>query len=65
MSNNKTITIEEFEELRECNVGICIEPTCCGERDCCEPDAEGYECPECGQDTIHGAETLLFLGLVN
>jgi hypothetical protein len=29
-----------------------------------EPDAEGYECPDCGNKTVVGAEQALFMGLV-
>lgn len=27
-----------------------------------EPDAEGYECPDCGEDTCYGIELALLLG---
>ena len=27
-----------------------------------EPDAEGYECPECGGHTVIGAEQALLMG---
>ena len=42
------------------NPGFCIE---CGyEQEGCEPDAEGYECEECGAMAVMGAENcLLFL----
>lgn len=33
-------------------------------RDCTEPDAEGYECPDCGQNTVIGAEDALLRGLI-
>lgn len=26
----------------------------------CEPDARGYECPDCGKNTVIAAEELLF-----
>lgn len=39
------------------NPGFCI---ACGEEvEGCEPDAREYECPECGTDTVYGAEELL------
>jgi Zn finger protein HypA/HybF involved in hydrogenase expression len=33
-------------------------------RDSTEPDAEGYDCPECEQDTVIGAENALIQGLI-
>ena len=36
------------------NHGICL--ACGAERDGCEPDAEGYECYECGAHKVVGAE---------
>ena len=40
------------------NVGLC---TACGaERDGCEPDAEDYECEECGEDKVMGYMNLLY-----
>jgi hypothetical protein len=56
-------TIEEFEEARDSNQGYCLN---CKEwtHDCCEPDARGYECPECGKHQVFGAEELLMMGLV-
>lgn len=29
-----------------------------------EPDAEGYECPRCGESTVMGAEQALIMGLI-
>jgi len=34
-------------------------------RDCTEPDAEGYGCPECEQNTVIGAENALIAGLIS
>ena len=31
-------------------------------RDCTEPDAEGYDCPVCENDTVMGAEQALLEG---
>lgn len=39
--------------------GFCIK--CGHEQSGCEPDAEGYECENCGQNTVYGAEELLLL----
>lgn len=30
-----------------------------------EPDACGYECPECGEHTVIGAEDAMLMGLVD
>jgi hypothetical protein len=30
----------------------------------CEPDAEGYTCPNCGEKTLHGLEQALMMGLI-
>jgi predicted RNA-binding Zn-ribbon protein involved in translation (DUF1610 family) len=53
---------EEFREHREDYDGYCTtceEVTRYGET---EPDAEEYECPQCGQDTCYGIEQALLLG---
>jgi hypothetical protein len=41
------------------NPGFCI--YCGNEQEGCEPDAENYECDECGRDGVFGAETLLIM----
>ncbi len=43
--------------------GFCIK--CGAERDSCEPDAREYECYECEEHTVYGAEELLIMGLVS
>jgi tRNA(Ile2) C34 agmatinyltransferase TiaS len=52
--------IEELEEACENHMGWC---TNCGEwtHDCCEPDARGYRCPKCDNDTVFGAYETMFL----
>ena len=41
------------------NPGFC---TACGaEADGVEPDAENYECHECGEHKVFGAEQLMFM----
>lgn len=42
---------------RDDYTGICIE--CGEERSGCEPDARNYECHECGEMQVFGAEELL------
>jgi predicted RNA-binding Zn-ribbon protein involved in translation (DUF1610 family) len=34
-------------------------------RDMTEPDAEAYTCPDCGEDTVMGAENALISGLIS
>lgn len=40
------------------NPGFCT--SCGAEADQCEPDAREYECEECGENTVYGAEELYF-----
>lgn len=56
------VTMEEYLEARENYQGWC---TTCQEftRDETEPDAEGYECPKCEQNTVVGAEDALMMEL--
>lgn len=58
-----TISEEDFQEAQEDHMGWCAN---CKEftRDCCEPDASEYDCPECGNNTVYGAEEALFMGLI-
>lgn len=39
------------------NIGFCTK--CGAERDGCEPDARGYECYDCGEFAVYGAEEIL------
>jgi len=58
----QTFALELIQEAMEDYTGFCIE--CGAERDSCEPDAREYECEECGQNSVYGAEELLVMGLV-
>ena len=40
------------------NPGFCA--ACGAEAEGVEPDARGYECEECGEPRVYGAEELLF-----
>jgi len=40
------------------NLGFCVH--CGAETSGVEPDARGYQCDECGEDAVYGAEELLF-----
>ena len=47
------VTLDEYQAACDDYMGWC--PFCCEfTRDCTEPDAEGYDCPECGQNTVMG-----------
>ena len=41
------------------NPGFCKK--CGAERDGCEPDAENYECYDCGEMAVDGAENLMMM----
>lgn len=41
------------------NPGFCIK--CGADADGCEPDARRYECEECGERGVYGAEELLMI----
>ena len=43
----------------EAMIGFCID--CGAEHDCCEPDAEKYDCESCGAPFVYGAEQLLLM----
>lgn len=57
-----TISQERYEEATESYEGWC---TKCKDftRMECEPDAEGYPCPNCNYNTVVGAENALIMGL--
>lgn len=52
----------DLDEVMACvmndeNVGFC---TACGHsQDGCEPDAQNYECENCGEHKVMGAELIL------
>ena len=63
MPAKQTFTLEQIEEASDNMVGFC---TACGtERECCEPDARNYQCDECGENEVFGAEELVMMGLVS
>jgi predicted RNA-binding Zn-ribbon protein involved in translation (DUF1610 family) len=53
-------SVRAIQRRLETYEGYCID---CGDwtRDGCEPDAREYECPDCGGQTVYGAEELLFM----
>jgi DNA-directed RNA polymerase subunit RPC12/RpoP len=56
------ITLEEYLELKEDYVGVCIE--CGNQQESVEPDGRNVPCDECGRPTVFGVEELLQMGLV-
>jgi Zn finger protein HypA/HybF involved in hydrogenase expression len=54
------MTSEQFEEHQENNAGYCKKCDAITSEDV-EPDAEGYECPDCGNMTVMGIDSALTL----
>lgn len=56
------MTEDRFTEAQDNNEGWCRR---CKEwtHDSCEPDAQGYVCPECDRPTVYGADEALMMGL--
>jgi len=57
MKIHESITMERLEDAirreAECeNPGFCV--ACGADADGCEPDAERYECEECGKHAVYG-----------
>jgi Zn finger protein HypA/HybF involved in hydrogenase expression len=59
----KYVSLDEFNEAVEGSLGWCEK---CEEftRDSTEPDAVGYECPNCGNNSVTGAENALIAGVI-
>lgn len=57
------VSQEDYSDATENYMGFC---TVCEAftRDSTEPDAEGYDCPECENNTVVGAEDALISGLI-
>ena len=58
-----TFRLETIQEAMDSQCGFCV--SCGAERECCEPDARKYDCPECGKNKVYGAEELIVMGLVS
>ena len=62
---HKSLTLERIAEAVKRsqssldNPGFCI--NCGSEVDGVEPDAESYECEDCGSHNVYGAEQLLIM----
>lgn len=54
---------DEYQEMVEDCMGFCMH---CNKftRESTEPDARDYECPECGNATVIGAEEALMNGCI-
>jgi hypothetical protein len=65
MRMHPSITIDRVLEANQRydqtldNPGFCI--ACGADADGCEPDAERYECEECGRRQVYGAQQLLLI----
>ncbi len=57
------VSLEDYEHATENYEGFCTECKAFT-RDETEPDAEGYDCPQCGGNTVIGAEDALISGIV-
>ena len=57
------VTMSAYEESCDLYMGWCSE---CKDftTEMCEPDAEDYECHNCGKNTAMGAEDALLRGLI-
>lgn len=58
------VSLAEYEDAANDYIGWCR--TCnYFTRPCTEPDADNYDCPECGEDTVMGAEQAMLEGVVS
>lgn len=57
------LTVKKFQNAVDASKGWC---THCRKftRDSTEPDAEGYDCPKCNNNTVMGAENALIVGMI-
>jgi hypothetical protein len=58
------ITVSEYHEGCDDNCGICTRCREITNFGGVEPDAYGYECEECGKDTVCGMELALLEGFI-
>ena len=54
-------TAEELQQADDWSEGFCL--ACRAPRDGCEPDAEAYECEECGECAVYGPHWIAIAGL--
>jgi Zn finger protein HypA/HybF involved in hydrogenase expression len=57
------IPIHEYQQARNDYQGWCLN---CQSftRECTEPDAADYDCPDCDEHSVYGAEEALMLGFI-
>ena len=58
------LQLDELQEASDRGEGYCTE---CDDltRACTEPDATGYDCPDCeGKETVYGVETAALSGFI-
>jgi len=59
------LTEETYRQFVDDNYGICINKECLTvQLGYIEPDAEKYECEECGRHSVYGTEQLLLIGII-
>lgn len=59
ITEDRIIQAVESEMFGLENPGFCI--ACGADADGCEPDARNYECEDCGERQVFGAEELLIM----
>jgi hypothetical protein len=55
-------TLAEIREADDLQFGFCL--ACRATREGCEPDAENYDCPECGEHAVYGPHWLIVGNLI-
>ena len=63
METTLAVSAEDFKEYQDSYIGVC--ESCHALRDECEPDAENYECEECGEESVVGMEWALMKGVIS
>lgn len=61
--SNITIALEDIEAAIEDYGGFCL--ACGSQADGVEPDARNYECENCGESQVYGAEEIVLMGKVS
>lgn len=59
------MNIAEYEEHRDSDDGYCTHCKDWTVFGGVEPDAHNYNCPECDNDTVIGAEEVIMEGIIN
>lgn len=58
----QVITLEEYLELKEEFIGVCL--YCGYQQEMVEPDGRDIPCDNCGHPQVFGVEELLIMGCV-